>query len=226
MSPSPRREREKNELREKILAATRTLLVEGGLEAVTMREVAKRVEYSPAALYQHFPDKEALVQELCRTDFADFAALFLKLSPEGGPLALLCRTGFAYFRFAREFPEHYHFMFLSQQASAQPESDEDREDPAQNAYVFLRYLIAEALEKNLLREDLKDVDVVAQTVWAAVHGVAALDVCRRDTEAWVSFRSFDERARESIRTLMMGLARSREQAEAVITLVFAEPEHG
>ena len=78
MSPLPRREREGNELREKILGVTRSLLVEGGVEAVTMREVARRVEYSPAALYQHFADKEALIHELCLTDYADFAALFLE----------------------------------------------------------------------------------------------------------------------------------------------------
>lgn len=221
-SSMPRRERERNELREKILAVTRTLLVEGGVEAVTMREVARRVEYSPAALYQHFTDKDALIHELCLSDYADFAALFLSLSRDGGPLALLCRAGLANLKFARDFPEHYRFMFLAQKGKVPPDSDEQRQDPAQNAYVFLHALVEEAIAEELLREQFMDSHIAAQTLWAIVHGAAALDLCRPDAESWVDFRPFKLRAHAAVRAGILAIARDPELAERVCQLVFEE----
>jgi len=222
MSTLPRRERERNELREKILAVTRALLIEGGVDAVTMREVARRVEYSPAALYQHFADKEALIHELCLTDYADFAALFLELSRDGGSLALLCRVGLAYMRFARDFPEHYRFMFLTQKGKQGPDSQEQREDPAQNAYVFLYGLVEVAIVEGLVREQFADSHLAAQTLWAVVHGAAALDVCRPESESWIDFRPFEQRAQAAILGGILAIARDSEQAVRVCQMVFEE----
>jgi AcrR family transcriptional regulator len=222
MNTTLRRERERNELRDRILAAARTLLVRGGREAVTMREVARLVEYSPAALYQHFPDKEALIRELCLNDFADFAEVFIELPREGGPLAMLCRAGFAYLEFARSHPEHYRVMFMTENVDSPPDSDAQRNDPTQNAYVLVHHLVAEAIAAGVLRPELTDSHLLAQTTWASVHGVAALDVCRREREAWVDFRSFDERAAAAVHLMTLGLARDPKAAEAAFGQVLSE----
>ena len=73
MGTAERRERERQELRVRILDAARELFAEQGYDAVTMREIADRIEYSPTAIYFHFKDKEALLRELCDTDFATLA---------------------------------------------------------------------------------------------------------------------------------------------------------
>jgi AcrR family transcriptional regulator len=221
-----RRERERGELRERILDATRQLLVEGGKEAVTMREVARRVEYSPAALYQHFPDKESLIRALCLADFGAFAALFLALPTHGGPLCQLCRAGFAYLEFARTHPEHYRFMFLTPDAGSAPETEEERSDPAQNAYVFLHALVVRAMEAGVIAPEFDDAHLLAQTVWAQVHGVAALDVCRRGADAWVDFRQFELRAAAVVRSCVLAMARDRELALAAFELVESEVRRG
>ncbi|HTR04723.1 MAG TPA: helix-turn-helix domain-containing protein, partial [Thermoanaerobaculia bacterium] len=51
MGTAERRERERHELRGRILDAARELFAEQGYEAVTMRNIADRIEYSPTALY-------------------------------------------------------------------------------------------------------------------------------------------------------------------------------
>ena len=51
-----------------------TTLAEEGFEAVTMRAIADRIEYTPTALYHHFPSKQALLNELCQSDFAGLAS--------------------------------------------------------------------------------------------------------------------------------------------------------
>jgi len=216
-----RRERERNELREKILAAARTLMVEGGMEAVTMREVARRVEYSPAALYQHFADKETLIAELCRHDFEDLAGVMLSLSQEGGPMAMLGRMGKAYLDFARDYPEHYRFMFLTPK-DVPPESEEERNDPARNAYAFLHALVEEAMAAGLVKDDFQDSHEVAQLVWAIVHGTAALAVCRPGTDSWVEFRPWEVRARAAVYAGCHSIARTQEIADAALEAALGE----
>ena len=222
MNAATRRDREKADLRDRILAATRTLLVEGGREAVTMREVARLVDYSPAALYQHFPDKETLIHELCLEDFSRLAQLFLHLPTEGGPIAVLCRAGFAYLSFARDFPEHYRFMFMTPSAGSDPDSPEQRDDPAHNAYVFLHGIVETAMTADLLRKDFGDGHVVAQAIWATAHGVAALEVCRRSNDAWVEFRPFEERAVAALRLPVIGFASDPNSALEVFEKVRKE----
>ncbi|HEY1434684.1 MAG TPA: helix-turn-helix domain-containing protein, partial [Thermoanaerobaculia bacterium] len=50
MGTIERRERERQELRDRILDAARELFVEQGYDAVTMRKIAERIEYSPTAI--------------------------------------------------------------------------------------------------------------------------------------------------------------------------------
>ena len=84
-----RREREKEEVRAKILDAARELFVEEGYEAVTMRKIAAAIEYSPTAIYLHFRDKKAVINALCETDFLKLASRFRKIAEVGDPIVRL-----------------------------------------------------------------------------------------------------------------------------------------
>src|SRR5829696_7163436 len=113
MGSLERREREKQELRGRILEAARELFLAHGYDAVTMRKIAERIEYSPTAIYQHFADKDALVAELCRHDFRNFAAHFARAAATEDPIERLRASGRAYFDFAVEYPQHYRLMFMA-----------------------------------------------------------------------------------------------------------------
>lgn len=207
MGIAERRERERVELRKKILDAARELFVKRGYEAVTMREIARRIEYSPTALYGHFEDKETLVRELCRQDFGAFAQAFLaNVASTGDPAERLCNAGMVYLSFAEHYPEHYRLMFLTEVPEAPP-TDAERADPAQNAYVFLRALVVELIESGTLRPELTDVDLVSQAIWAAVHGAAALDLTVAKTAEWLPVKPRAERFRAALELLIRGVAK-------------------
>src|SRR6516225_5821051 len=95
-----RRERERQELRTRILDAARELFAEQGYDAVTMRGIAERIEYSPTAIYFHFKDKEALLRELCDTDFATLALKFRNIASIADPIERLRQIGRVYTTFA------------------------------------------------------------------------------------------------------------------------------
>src|SRR5919204_1809076 len=108
-----RRAREREETRGKILDAAREMFVDQGIEAVTMRAIADRIEYTPTAIYYHFRDKRALIEELCALDFRALARAFGRIGRIEDPVERLRRIGLAYVDFALGHPSHYRFMFMT-----------------------------------------------------------------------------------------------------------------
>ena len=62
--------------KEKILIKAKKMFAEKGFSEVTMRGLAKAVNISVAAIYHHFPDKNALYLETVQYAFSDKAMIF------------------------------------------------------------------------------------------------------------------------------------------------------
>ena len=107
MGTIERRERERSETREKILSAARELFAREGYEAVSMRKIAEAIEYSPTAIYVHFKDKRALMDELCRVDFGAMAKDFQYARNVADPIERLRVLGEGYVQFAVQRPNHF-----------------------------------------------------------------------------------------------------------------------
>jgi AcrR family transcriptional regulator len=167
MGIAERREREREDVRKKILDAARDLFAREGYERVTMRKLAEAIEYSPTTIYLHFKDKDELVQSLCQ---ADFSRLLGELSR--GPLAKdpaerVRQLGMAYARFGIAYPNHYRFMFMT---PFQP--DHAASDAGETAYGLVRNTVADAIKSGRFRPG--DVDTTAQVLWSALHGAVSL----------------------------------------------------
>jgi AcrR family transcriptional regulator len=202
-----RREREKQEVRTKILDAARALFAKEGYEAVTMRRVAEAIEYSPTAIYLHFPDKEALIRELCEDDFLTLAKAFQRIAKEPDPLERLRKIGMAYVEFGLTNPNHYRLMFMTSRVHEEGRMLE-KGNPEEDAYAFLVATVADALEKGLLKPELKDPHLVAQAAWAGVHGVISLHLAKQD-DPWVDWRPARKTAALVVDATIEGLARKR-----------------
>ncbi len=177
MGIKERREREKQEVRVRILDAARELFVRDGYEAVTMRKVAEAIEYSPTAIYLHFADKESLLRALCDEDFLSLAKAFSRIAKEPDPVERLRKIGHAYVDFALAHPNHYRLMFMTSKPVKADLACATEERPVdEDAYSFLRATVVEAMAAGRIRPDLKDPDVVAQALWSGTHGVASLQI--------------------------------------------------
>lgn len=64
LSPRERRERNRREMVEAIVAAARAVMREHGVAALTLNEVARRVRLRPQSLAEYFPSKAALYDAL------------------------------------------------------------------------------------------------------------------------------------------------------------------
>ncbi len=201
-----RRERERTELREKILDAARELFITDGYEGVSMRKVAEKIEYSPAAIYVHFADKEELFREICFRDFGAFAEFFRNVARESDPIARLRKVGQAYMEFALNHPNHYRLMFMTPHppSVAHCDAEAGKGDPDMDSYAFLLNCVKDALDKGVFRDDLTDPELISQTLWASVHGLVSLEITKgKDT--WVEWRPFATRAETIMTAVMKGL---------------------
>jgi AcrR family transcriptional regulator len=208
MGTTERREREKSELKGKILDAARELFASEGYEAVTMRKIAERIEYSPTAIYAHFKDKNALIRELCESDFIEFAQKFVEFLAVEDPIERMRLAGVAYVDFAIDNPQHYRLMFMTPRPPIEDEDASGANDPARNAYAFLKSTVNDAMAKRLFRSELTNADVIAQTIWGALHGVVALHISVCDNkDKWMAWASLQERRSMMADVILRGLLR-------------------
>lgn len=174
MGITERREREKEEVRRKILDAARELFAREGYEHVTMRAVADAIEYSPTTIYNHFEDKDDLVEALCHEDFARLFAVLTAGGLPADPIERLEQMGRAYSQFALQYPNHYRFMFLTPK---HPDHEMSDDDPGAQSFRLLLDACREAQAQGRLRPGPPE--TIAQVIWASLHGATALLVTYR-----------------------------------------------
>jgi len=101
------------DLRRVLIDAALKLAEEGGPEAVSVREAARRAGVSPGAPFRHFPSRDALmmaVAEEAQRRFRLELEAALAPVPADDPLARFRALGLGYLRWAMQNPEHFEVI--------------------------------------------------------------------------------------------------------------------
>src|SRR5258705_1962013 len=101
------------DLKRVLVDAALKLVEEGGAEAVSVREAARRAGVSPGAPFRHFPSRVALmtaVAEAAQRRFRAEIDAALSEVPDGDPLARFRSFGLAYLRWAMRNPAHFEII--------------------------------------------------------------------------------------------------------------------
>ena len=132
MTINTRKERQKEELRGKILEAAMALFIERGFEATSIRNIAEQIEYSPTTIYLYFKDKDDIFYALHQEGFVRLNQYLKALQNVSDPFERLKAISKAYVGFALENPELYDLMFISRSPMnalcKEDESDEKWEE--------------------------------------------------------------------------------------------------
>jgi AcrR family transcriptional regulator len=107
-----RQERERESVRRAILDAARDLFVAEGYQHVSIRKIAERIEYSPAAIYGYFPSKDDIFFALAEEGFDLLHAVARSAPPADDPIDGLRQGLWAFYEFSKRHPEHFLLMFL------------------------------------------------------------------------------------------------------------------
>ena len=174
MSAKDRRERETLRLRQSILQAAWDIAADEGWQAVTVRKVADKVEYSPSTLYEYFSGKEAILLELMKEGFR-LLVQDMRAVPEGkNCVERLVAVAHSYWDFAFRHPELYQVMHgLGGVSFGTAETPQEAKD----GFVVLRDAVRAVFPgKSASGRDLYDeVDMF----WAMLHGLVSLTMAQR-----------------------------------------------
>lgn len=148
------------------LEAAFEVLLESGVEGLSLRSVARRAGVSPGAPYHHFRDKGALLTELA-SDRRHRAgrAFALATAVAATPRARLEALGTAYVRYALEHRAEFKLIF----GGLQPYTPTGLPDD-----VPILNLFREALREADGGLNAAELDTAAITAWSLVHGLAEL----------------------------------------------------
>jgi AcrR family transcriptional regulator len=200
MGTKERQERERADVRQRILAAARDLFVSEGYRNVSIRKIAEKVEYSPAALYSYFPGKDDLFFALAEEGFRKLFEFTNPADSAGVDPLEAVRQGFLrYYQFSRKHPEYFELMFVDRSV---PRIGRDWE-----RFAFVSEMIGQVC--SLIQHATSagvfpastDPEVAFHILWAAVHGAATAKLCER----LAPDEDSDALARDTLEAALTGL---------------------
>jgi len=159
-----------------ILDAARSIMLEDGPDAVSLRRIAGRLGVTAPALYAHFASKDDLMQAIADDEFGRLLdGLVAASNAVDDPIERIKVQSRAYVDHALANPALFGVMTMFRPAwSPQPAAAEH--DLASKSFEVSSVAIDDAIAAGLLRTD--DPLMVGLTIWAAVHGVATVLLAR------------------------------------------------
>jgi AcrR family transcriptional regulator len=134
--------------RDLILDAAREVFTAEGLEGASLRAIATRAGYTPAALYFHFDSKEAIYAEVLRASLVSLGtAVDIAVVKTRTPKAKLAAAAMAFFRFYAANPRDLDLGFYLFRGGMKPAGLGRQRDEEMNAALEAALRpIAEAAE--------------------------------------------------------------------------------
>ncbi len=157
-------------MRKAILDASLGLFARGGIKAVSMRNIAERIEYSPGTIYRYFDGKSAILRELRLGAFAEFFERIAVHEGVADPVERLRKAAREYISFALEHPEYYNLMFNTPDAPSVEDPD-GVYPPMKTLRKFVEYVEASLAARGLPAENAQ---LVTTSLWGTLHGLSGL----------------------------------------------------
>ncbi|WP_373489043.1 TetR/AcrR family transcriptional regulator [Blastomonas sp.] len=147
-----------------MLGAVETIVLEQGIEAVTIRAAAKAIGVSHAAAFRHFTDKRALLTAFatqCAGELAEY--MEHEVAGQIDPQIAFYRAGVGYMRFALDRPGAFRTVFRDALI-----------DTADKDYCAAMARLELLLLGGTPQSERKELPLPALLAWGATHGLATL----------------------------------------------------
>ncbi len=195
-TPDPK-SRRNEKTRRKIIIAAHEIVRNEGIDSLSMRTLAEKVDYSPAALYKYFKNKEEIIEALRTEGWNQMQTLFeTRLDADLDSPQKLIKASLAYLELGDRFPELYQLMFNSMVSA----SDDIRSIENDPRFQILTEMIQEGIAKDeLVLPDGLSLLEYRYLAWFIMHGICMLKVSLYRN----CLDQFDPLAREIVRKFIM-----------------------
>lgn len=177
MGIKERQDREKQAVRQSILDAARDLFAIEGYRNVSIRKIAERIEYSPAAIYSYFAGKDDIYLALAEDGFRLLDAKVKSARRDGSPLDQVRAGWWAFYEFSKEQPAYFELLFVDRSVPKITEAWE--------GFEILRAMLADATEGLQRAVDAGELPssvnpcAAMHVLWGALVGPSVLGLCQR-----------------------------------------------
>jgi len=199
MGIEERRDRERQAVTDSILDAARELFLAEGYPSVSIRKIAERIEYSPAAIYSYYPSKDDIFLALAKEGFHRLDAKVRAAMGSGDPLENVRACWWAFYEFSKEQPEYFLLMFVDRSVP--------RITQQWDGFEFLQQLLDNAVAAIQLAIDAGafpstlSPNAAMHMLWAGLIGPAVVGIRHR----LASGEDYDALARDVLNVTIAGL---------------------
>ena len=187
------------DLRSALIEHAVRILRNEGLEALTLRAVARAAGVSQTAPYRHVTDRRSLMAAIAADGFRELDRAMGEAMAQGGGREGFKGIAVAYVRFARANPALYHVMFGPEVANT--EDLPELRAAGRSALGFVQSGLEQLQQAGLVRPG--DAALMAVACWAALHGLVSLIL---DGQAETVTPDIDALVESTAQLVMFGLA--------------------
>ncbi len=174
----------KGDTKRRILRAACSLLEKGGMQAVTIRKVARMVNITPMGIYNHYPSLEALLVAVYERGVDKLARRvwkgIVRASDPAEKLRALVRS---YIAFGMENPHYYTLLFGSTFIQKYSWERPPRSLVMKNFWAPLTEVIEACQEADAIEAGVNPQEV-ATHLWATMHGYVSFLLIGRLQQLW------------------------------------------
>ena len=199
LSRADRQQQARELTRRAILDAALELFVADGYAQVSMRNIAAKVGYSPAAIYSYFASKDDIFHALAEEGFRLLGAAHTNEPPSANPLDDIRVAPWRLYEFSKRQPQYFALVFLDRRV---PRIARDSEQFAFMVEIknAIRTRMQRCVEAGVFPPSL-DADVALRLILAPVMGLALLRLSGR----LLPHEDADALVRDAIETTIAGL---------------------
>ena len=216
MGTKERQDRERQAVTASILSAARDLFIAEGYQSVSIRKIAERIEYSPAAIYSYYASKDDIFLALAAEGFHLLDAKVHAAMTTADPLENVRGCWWAFYEFSQEQPAYFQLMFVDRSV---PRITQQWE-----GFEFLQQMLTNAVTAIQTAIDAGDFpktlspNAAMHMLWASLIGPAIVGIRHRLS----SGEDYDALARDVLNATIAGL-----QSGVATTFVSCKcPEEG
>lgn len=194
--------RKQEETKEIILNIARDIIVEEGIQNLSIRKITKKIDYSPGIIYHYFKDKNEIIEILVSEGYKKILASANNFQRnEDNPEKEIKETFVNYIKSALESPDIYFAFMLNEEPSIIKKTRLLNKGIIEESQTIR--ILSEKIERGINKGKFKvlDVELTAQIIWTSVFGLIIKIILEKD----ISEKQIEELIEHNFEILFKGI---------------------